>query len=121
MGWDDALRRHRALRDLVRAARVGLKPELLALQRRLRHGVERRTRRSRRDRGEAQALRRFAQIQVLVLRELVETLRERAEVLLEQATARHALALMVQLVRREPEARQLERFARLGLAVFVAA
>jgi hypothetical protein len=48
---------------------------------------------------------------VLVLRELVETLRERAEVLLEQAAARTSLG----------SARQLERFARLGLAVLVAA
>src|SRR6185503_12211500 len=111
---------------LVRAARVVLEPELAALERRGRHGVERRARRPCRDRGEAEALRRFAHVQVLVLRELVEPLRERAEVLLEQAAAGIFNESLhererLQLVRREPEARQLERFARLGLAVLVAA
>ena len=80
----------------------------------------------RRDRGEAETLRRFTQVQALVLRELVEPLRERAQVLLEQAAARVLEQALhdrerLQLARREPEARQLVRVAGLGLAVLVAA
>ena len=76
--------------------------------------------------GEAETLLSFAQVQALVLRELVEPLRKRAEVLLEQAAAGvfdeslHERERL-QLVRREPEARQLERFAGLGSTVLVAA
>ena len=84
------------------------------------------TRGPRRDRGEAETLRRFAEVEALVLRELVEPLRERAQVLLEQAAARVLEQPLhdrerLQLARREPEARQLVRVAGLGLAVLVAA
>src|SRR5262249_46215351 len=122
----DPLRRHRALTALISAARVILDPELPPLQRRRRNRVERLARRARGDRGKTQPARSLAEIQSLMPREVVEPLRERAQVLLEQAAASvleqppHDRERL-ELVRREPEARQLVRFAAHGLAVFVAA
>ncbi len=63
---------------------------------------------------------------MLVLHEIIEPLRERPQVLLEQAAAGVLEQPLhdrerLQLVRREPQARQLVRLAGLERPVFVAA
>jgi hypothetical protein len=122
----DALRRDRALRALVGAARVVFDPELAALERCGGGGVERLARGPRRDRGEAQALRGLPEIEPLMARELIEPRLEQPK-MLEQHAAAGVLKQplhdreRLELVRRKPQARQLEGFARVGLAVFVAA
>jgi hypothetical protein len=101
---------------LVLAARVIRHPELAALERRGRDRVERLARGPRGERGESKARRRLAEVEPLVLRELIETLRERPEMLLEQPAARvfqeppHERERL-KLVRREPQSRQFEPLA----------